>query len=878
MKYSIPAWTALALALHSIDASAALSECTLPEVTRAAKCGVIEVPEDPGKPAGRRIGVAVAVIPAEQPGSHDDPIVPLMGGPSEDAISAASYFVAQLGSLLRDRDLLLVDQRGTGKSGALRCKLYDPQNPAGSLKDLFPAEAASRCAKELSAHADLTQYTYPHFARDLEHVRRELGYGRLNLTSGSYGTRAAQVYVRLYPQSVRTVHLGSVVPLDVATPLTMAKSAETVRQEAFDACAADTACRTAFPNLRSEFDDVVRKLDEGVRVTIPGHTGTVPLDRGRVAEWFRSLTYRPYSSTELPWIVHRAHSGDWSPIAQGILANAQGGDSALSFGLFFSITCNDDIAYITEDDIARETRGTFLRDYRVRQQQGACKQWPKVATPTDRTPVKSSVPALFTSGASDGASPLWFVDRVTPGYSQRAEIVVGGQGHTEWSDCVGQLYERFVREGSVQNVRGAKCPAIPRPPFKTIASTAAPAGAACKQGAYGTADGDYVVVAAMPDANTPGYRYLFRDGRRGRTTDSAPEIACDASSVTISKSGGATEQWQEIPITTTDTSFSSLDTQLAGRLIEPSGPAPDERPLVVLVHGSERVAALNSIYGYSFAAQGITVFAYDKRGTGASAGEYTQNFELLAADAAAALAQARSMTRGRVSRAGYFGGSQGGWVAPLAATRSDAEFVAIGFGLVASPIEEDREQMISEARALGLDDKALALIDRLSAATAQLVLSGFTQGYEELARVRRELSQQPWSGKIHGEYSGQVASLSQDELRRLGRPLFDNVELIWDYDSVGALERVRAPVLWVLAGEDREAPIGTTRGALLQLKQAGKPIDVYLFPDTDHGMFEFVTNPDGSRRMTRITDGYLRLLGDWIKGHVSGTYGRAQKL
>jgi pimeloyl-ACP methyl ester carboxylesterase len=236
------------------------------------------------------------------------------------------------------------------------------------------------------------------------------------------------------------------------------------------------------------------------------------------------------------------------------------------------------------------------------------------------------------------------------------------------------------------------------------------------------------------------------------------------------------------------------------------------------------------------------------------------------------------MTRGRISKAGYFGGSQGGWVAPLAATHSDAQFVAIGFGLVASPIEEDREQMIAEARALSLDSSALALINRLSAATSRLVLSSFTQGYDELDRVRGALAQQSWSQRIRGEYSGEILRMTDDELRRLGRARFDNVELIWDYDSVAALQRVKVPVLWVLAGEDREAPIETTRAALLKLKKAGKPIDVYLFPDTDHGMMEFVTNADGSRKMTRITDGYLRLLGDWINGRVAGPYGRAQKL
>jgi len=414
------------------------------------------------------------------------------------------------------------------------------------------------------------------------------------------------------------------------------------------------------------------------------------------------------------------------------------------------------------------------------------------------------------------------------------------------------------------------------PALAFTASLTSSAYAACEQGAYVSDRGDFVVVVPMPDPQAAGQRYLFRDGRRGNTADENAPLACVGDDVEIRKSGGSPERWKQLPLATTATRFTSVETELAGRLIEPQG--ADKHPLVVLVHGSERTSALNSAYAYSLAAQGITVFVYDKRGTGGSEGEYTQNFELLAADAAAAFAHARKMTAGRISRAGYFGGSQGGWVAPLAATHSAADFVAIGFGLVASPIEEDREQMVSEARALGLDAEALKLIDALSAATSRLVLSGFSHGYEELDKVRSQLSQHPWSQQIHGEYSGDILRLSADELRRLGRARFDNVELIWDYDSIAALERVKVPVLWVLAAEDREAPIETTRAALLQLKQAGKPIDVYLFPDTDHGMMEFVVNPDGSRKITRITDGYLRLLGDWIKGHVAGKYGRGQKL
>jgi pimeloyl-ACP methyl ester carboxylesterase len=453
-------WGLLAIAFQCSGVAQAadlLSACQLPGVKRAAKCGTLEVPENWDKPAGRKLSLAVTVVPAEIAGSHKDPIVPLGGGPGEAAISAAGYFVERFLPVLRDRDLLLLDQRGTGKSAALRCPLFDPKNPAASLRDVYPAAAVERCAKALSSRADLTQYTYTHFARDLEHVRRTLGYGPLNLFGGSYGTRAAQFYLRIYPQSVRTVYFGSAIPLDVITTLTMAKTAEGVRKQLFDACAADAACNSAFPDLRNEFDDVVRQLD----------SGKTPIARGRAAEWFRSQTYRPYSSTELPWIIHRAHAGDWSPIVQSIQSSAAGVDAEASFGLFFAITCNDDIAFLREEDIARETRDTFLGDYRVRQQQAACRSWPRVSRTTDRTPPKSAVPALFVSGANDGASPLWFTQRVAPNFSERAEVVVAGHGHTEWNECVAGLYEQFVRDGSVSNVRGKSCEAVPRPPFKT---------------------------------------------------------------------------------------------------------------------------------------------------------------------------------------------------------------------------------------------------------------------------------------------------------------------------------------------------------------------------------------------------------------------------
>jgi pimeloyl-ACP methyl ester carboxylesterase len=446
-----------------------LTDCALPELAERARCGALAVPENPDRPEGRKLEIAIAVLPASGGKSEADPIVPLMGGPGEDAVSAAAAFAERLAPLRRDRDVLFVDQRGTGKSSKLECNLHDPQAPAPNLRHLFPPSAVEACRRELGAKADLTQYTYLHFARDLEAVRRALGYGRLNLFAGSYGTRAAQVFVREYPGSVRTLFLGSVVPIDEVTPLTMAKASQAMFDSTFDACAADAACRAAFPKLRDEFREILKRLESGeVRASTPGPAERAPLARGRVVEWLRARLYRPHTATELPSLIHQAHGGDWSPIVEGILEQASNLDAAYGLGLFFSITCAEDMAFLREDQIPAASERTFLGDYRVREQQAACADWPEATLPAGyREPVRSSLPTMFVTGDLDGAAPVWITTHAAAGFSNRVVIVARGQGHTEWSDCLGRLYERFVRSGAATGIDPAACPAVPRPPFRT---------------------------------------------------------------------------------------------------------------------------------------------------------------------------------------------------------------------------------------------------------------------------------------------------------------------------------------------------------------------------------------------------------------------------
>lgn len=412
----------------------------------------------------------------------------------------------------------------------------------------------------------------------------------------------------------------------------------------------------------------------------------------------------------------------------------------------------------------------------------------------------------------------------------------------------------------------------PLPLLLLCAGLAAPVPAvACDPGLYRSPDGSAQVAVTKPGERL---RYTFTDGRRGELGAAGSPLRCDRGRLV--GSGGAAGPWTAVELRLIETEFSSHGDRLRGVLIEPPGAAAAS-PLAVLVHGSERTSPMTGSYPYILAAFGLRVFAYDKRGTGRSEGEYTQNFELLADDAAAALAEARRLAAGRFTRIGYYGGNQGGWVAPLAATRSAADFVAVGFGLMASPIEEDRDQVLTELRDQGAGEQVLAAAREVTDATATLVRSHFTEGFETLAAVRRRYGDSRWFSSIRGEYTGGILRSSDADLRRIGRARFDNLELIWDYDAAATLRSVRAPQLWVVAEEDREAPPSVTLERLAQLRRGGADLAIYSFPGTDHGMVEFTQAADGTRRYGRIADGYFRMLADWISGRLSGDYGRARR-
>lgn len=407
----------------------------------------------------------------------------------------------------------------------------------------------------------------------------------------------------------------------------------------------------------------------------------------------------------------------------------------------------------------------------------------------------------------------------------------------------------------------------------------------CHVGAYRLSDGALVDVAPSDGS----LRWRLLDGRTGALsrkdgvwvstrgwTGQSDGVSvsfgpCGAGAIVFEGKSG-----QRAPLVVRETTFTGADgVELAGRLVMPSGQS--QVPLAVLVHGSEDFSARERYFEQRvWPLNGVGVFVYDKRGTGGSKGRYTQDFHILARDAAAAVAEARRLGGERISRIGLDGGSQGGWIAPLAATLVPVDYVIARYGLAEGPLAEDREEVLLGLAEKGYAPDVLAKAREVTAATGKIVLTGFKDGWEELAEVKRRYGAEPWFRDIEGEFSGEILRNPPEAVRVIG-PQRDK-GTSWSYEPMPVLRAVEAPMLWILAAEDREAPVAETRRRLAGLATEGRPITILEFPGTDHGIVEFEM-VDGERRAVRYAEGYFRAVLDFARyGKVDGGYGAAVRL
>ncbi|MFJ2990363.1 alpha/beta hydrolase family protein [Collimonas sp. NPDC087041] len=405
--------------------------------------------------------------------------------------------------------------------------------------------------------------------------------------------------------------------------------------------------------------------------------------------------------------------------------------------------------------------------------------------------------------------------------------------------------------------------------------TAAPA---CLTGAYRSPTGEIVTLTQRPGfpqtllatdfSGRSGVFEVVGDGilRAAQDTDNPARLAgrltyagCQATSLDLQFSGADAQEWSRLPLRITRTRFMSGAVQLNGELIEPMA-GGDKPPLFVLVHGSESSAAVDSNnHAFLMASQGVAAFVFDKRGTGASGGVYTQDFVLLAGDAAAAVGEARRLSAGRVGRVGLVGFSQGGWVAPLAALKAQADFLVVGYGVIGTPIEQDQWQVDYQLRQLGYGEDVIGKARTLTALAGNVAASDFRHGMPQLLRVKDKYADEPWLPKVDGQYTG---TLLRGEVERARS---ESPQVIWHYDSLAVLRQLAIPQLWVFAQDDSVAPSAPTIARLNTLRRSGKNIEIAVFPQTDHGIRSFSVKPDGSRKYLAYAAGYDQLLADWMR-------------
>lgn len=457
-------------------AELALEPCEVPGLDGEARCGTYEVFENRQTRSGRTIPLHVVVLPATGENKKPDPVIFFAGGPGGSTVEGAPVLAAFLSEDLAERDFLLVDYRGTGKSKPLFCPYQEEpkQGIAEALETFLPVDLLDECADALDDTADLARYTTPAIVDDVAEVARALGYENVNLSGGSYASRAVLVFLRRHPEMVRTAVIQGVVPTDARIPVTFARDAQAALDGWFRECAEDPACAAAFPDPAGDLRKVLAELDEGpksIEVFDAKARETVELRLSRNA-FVQALRYMLYSSADslkIPAFLHAAANGDWQPMAQ--TAYSVGGFlmASLPDGLYLSVTCTEDVSRIGPNAAAVQTG--FLGDFRLRQQVDSCAEWVQGELPKNYyDPVLSDAPVLILSGERDPVTPARWGYQVQEFLPHSVHLVIPdgahGSGGLLDTDCIGAMRRRLLDTASVEGLDVESCAAaIGRPSF-----------------------------------------------------------------------------------------------------------------------------------------------------------------------------------------------------------------------------------------------------------------------------------------------------------------------------------------------------------------------------------------------------------------------------
>lgn len=444
-----------------------------------AQCASFEVPENPDTPEGRRIGLRIAWLPANaSDGGSADPVFFLAGGPGQAATELAAQINAGLREVRRTRDIVLVDQRGTGSSNPLDCVDADGA-PLAFDALTVPGDAeldayVARCLAGLEGRADPRFYTTANAIRDLDTVRAALGADQVNLVGGSYGTRVAQQYAMAYPQHTRSLVLDGVAPNDLVVGGEFAHTFEDALRLQSQQCAQDANCRSRFPtDLQAQLRGLLSTLQTTPQpVTYRDPTtgaqrdGTVTPDT--VTGLAFLFSYAPQTASLLPLMLDEASQGRYGPLmslSQLMVGNV--GDQ-MTRGMQWSVICAEDAGRYREDGRIADT---IFGPEVARMFFAACRTWPTGTPPDNHTAaLQSDVPALLLSGELDPVTPPAYGERVVAGLSNGRHVVLQGQGHGTFAlGCMPKLLAQFIESTDAQALDTSCLDAMrPVPPFTSF--------------------------------------------------------------------------------------------------------------------------------------------------------------------------------------------------------------------------------------------------------------------------------------------------------------------------------------------------------------------------------------------------------------------------
>lgn len=433
--------------------------------------GTYAVYEDREAQSGLMIHLDVVILHAKGPEVKPDPLFPFAGGPGQDVITTESqyrdYWVRE------QRDIVFVSQRGTGGDNKLDCpKAADDDNIQGYFDPLFQVDIFRDCLRELSARFDLTKYSTCLAADDVNDLRRALGYKKINVSGGSYGTRMAMVYMRRHPETVRTAILNGVSPIAIRYPLYHSSNFQEAIRTLFAECANDPGCHAAFPHLEDEYLAILDRLEkEPAEISVTHPVSKEPmrvrLSKEAFTEGLRAAMYAGGRSRGIPLLIHRAFEGDLKPFAEVALVSERGIRKILALGMLLSVTCAEDLDRIAEEDIVKLAAGTDAGDSRVRTQKAVCEFWPRSDIGADYgDPVSVDVPTLLLSGNLDPATPPRWGEEAASHLPRSLHLVVPG-GHGVGGTCLTSIERAFLESGSVEGLDVSCTKALKPGKFRT---------------------------------------------------------------------------------------------------------------------------------------------------------------------------------------------------------------------------------------------------------------------------------------------------------------------------------------------------------------------------------------------------------------------------